>query len=114
MILYGLKACDTCRKARQELEKAGKTVEFVDVRETPLSGELLSGFSASFGDTLVNRRSTTWRNLTESDRTGTPKSLIAAHPTLMKRPVIRDGDVLTLGWDAKTRAMHLGNSSAAS
>ena len=51
---------------------------------------------------MVNRRSTTWRGLDEAARAGDPVRLISAHPTLMKRPVIEDGGVLTLGWDAET------------
>ena len=54
MKLYGLKVCDTCRKARQEIEKAGKSVEFIDVRDTPLTAAQISGFIAEFGEALDN------------------------------------------------------------
>ena len=106
--LYGLATCDTCRKALQEIEKTGKSVEFRDVRKDPLASEQLARFVARFGDALVNRRSTTWRGLTEADRLGTVQVLIAAHPALMKRPVIENGDVLTLGWDKSAKELHLG------
>lgn len=103
MIIYGIKACDTCRKAVKALEAAGKPAELVDIRATPLSGADRARFLAAFGDDLINRRSTTWRGLSEEERQGTPEALLAAHPTLMKRPVIDTGDALYLGWDAGVR-----------
>ena len=87
--LYGLKTCDTCRKARQAFEKAGVNVEFVDVRATPLSAEELAGFHDIFGDALVNKKSTTWRGLSAEAQAKPALELLAAHPTLMKRPVIK-------------------------
>lgn len=107
--LYGLKACDTCRKARQEIEKAGKKVQFIDVRDTPLGGDLLQGLVQEFGDRLINRRSTTWRDLSENERKAAPEALIARFPTVMKRPVIVSNGRMTLGWDAAARSLHLGN-----
>ena len=114
MKLYGLKVCDTCRKARQEIEKAGKSVEFIDVRDKSLTPALISGFFAEFGEDVINRRSTTWRGLHETERNAAPEALLAAHPTLMKRPVIVAETGTTLGWTAKTRALHLGNPDAVS
>ncbi len=108
--LYGLKACDTCRKARQELEKAGVSVEFVDVRDAPLSANMRRKFVETLGDVLINKRSTTWREMSESDRSGPAESLIERFPTVMKRPVIVANDVITLGWDATAKAQHLGTS----
>lgn len=107
LTLYGLKTCDTCRKARQALEKAGKNVKFVDVRETPLIAADLARFHNAFGDALINRKSTTWRGLDDKERAAAPLDLLTAHPTLMKRPVI-EGDSLTLGWDATAQTAHLG------
>ena len=92
MELYGIKACDTCRKALKTLDGAGREVRFVDVRETPLSREVLESFQAAFGAALMNTRSTTWRGLDEAARAGDPIELMLAHPTLMKRPVIREAD----------------------
>ena len=107
LTLYGLKACDTCRKARKALEKAGKSVEFVDVRDTPLAADDLARFHSEFGDALINRKSTTWRALSEAERSDAPLKLLKAHPTLMKRPVIA-GKTLTLGWDVTAQSAHLG------
>ncbi len=111
LTLYGLKACDTCRKARQELEKSGKTVDFVDVRDTPLTPEQITTFAQEFGDRLINKRSTTWRELSENERNLPAIDLIARFPTVMKRPVVSGNGHLTLGWDAATKAQHLGNQT---
>lgn len=99
MILYGLKACDTCRKAL----KALPNVDFVDVSSTPVPEDLLDAALGQFGEKLLNTRSTTWRGLDEIERARDPKSLLMAHPKLMKRPLISDDGVLYLGWDATTR-----------
>ena len=99
MIIYGLKTCDTCRKARKALPAA----TFVDVREEGVPAEILGRALAQFGDKLVNTRSTTWRGLSEEERAGAPLDLLAAHPALMKRPLIVGDDEMHLGWDAATR-----------
>lgn len=108
MKLYGLKTCDTCRKALKALEQAGKPAEFVDVRADGLSDDERDAFLSAFGDQLVNTRSTTWRGLDAAERARPAAELLAAHPTLMKRPVIRAGDTLYLGWGKDTQAALLG------
>lgn len=107
LTLYGLKSCDTCRKARRAAEKAGKSVTFIDVRETPLDQEKLTRFLDAFGEKLVNTVSTTWRGLSDSERAEDPLTLLEKHPALMKRPVI-EGGALTLGWNAEIEKTHLG------
>lgn len=94
MHIYGLKNCDTCRKAAKALE----TSVLVDIRADPLSEALLSRALTEFGDKLVNTRSTTWRNLGEEDRSQDPLALLTAHPALMKRPLIEHEGTLYLGW----------------
>ena len=104
MILYGLTSCDTCRTARRQLEEAGRHVDFVDVRKSPLDAAARSQFFRAFGMALVNRRSTTWRDLSEAERAAPPDALLALYPTLMKRPVIEDGPALYLGWGEDVKA----------
>ena len=100
MRLYGLKTCDTCRKSLKTMQD----VQFVDVREQGVPSDILARAFAEFGDAVVNTRSTTWRNLDESERSRPALELLRDYPTLMKRPLIeRDGE-LHLGWTAKTRA----------
>ncbi|MHA6325433.1 ArsC/Spx/MgsR family protein [Roseivivax sp. CAU 1753] len=100
MKIYGIKTCDTCRKARKALPDA----QFVDVREDGLPGEVLNAALDTFGDRLLNTRSATWRDLSEEDRKKAPVWLIGTYPTLMKRPLIATGDALYLGFDDQTRA----------
>lgn len=108
MKLYGIKACDTCRKALKAIENKGLSADFWDIRQTPLSPETLRCFLAEFGEDLLNRRSTTWRNLSETERARPADELLQDHPTLMKRPVIERDGVLTMGWSHDVQAIHLG------
>lgn len=100
MLLYGLKNCDTCRKAMKSLKNA----ELIDVREQGVPDTVLDRALATFGSVLINTRSTTWRGLDEAARALPEKALLQAHPTLMKRPLIAEGDALHLGWGPDTRA----------
>lgn len=104
MIVYGLKTCDTCRKALKSLPDA----EFRDVRADGVPGEVMQEAHARFGAALLNTRSTTWRGLDEAERQGDPLALLAAHPALMKRPLIVDDGEMYLGWGPEVRAMVLG------
>lgn len=107
LTIYGIKSCDTCRKARQSAEKSGKSVTFIDIRDTPLTPEKLHHFLDEFADALLNRKSTTWRGLSDAERARRPEELLADYPTLMKRPVI-EGASLTLGWTPDIQKTHLG------
>lgn len=99
MILYGIPTCDTCKKAQKALTAAGHGVSFRDIRADPLSDAEWAELLAEFGDALVNRKSTTWRGLSDWLRNSDADAQLAAQPTLMKRPVIRDGDRWYLGWE---------------
>jgi arsenate reductase-like glutaredoxin family protein len=100
MELYGLKTCDTCRKALKILPEA----IFVDVRAQGVPDDVMIRALARFGDDLVNARSTTWRGLTAQDRARPPSELLSDHPALMKRPLIVSGKQMWLGWTSATRA----------
>lgn len=105
MKLYGLKACDTCRKAVKALQAAGQDVTLTDIRAEPLEDAALDRFLSAFGEDLVNRRSTTWRGLSEEERATPPHELLKSHPALMKRPVIEDdAGALHLGWGKPVQA----------
>lgn len=99
MRLYGLKNCDTCRKALKSLKNA----ELVDVRAQGVPDPVMSAAYEKFGKALLNTRSTTWRELDENQRARPALELLADHPTLMKRPLIEDEDTLYLGWTEETR-----------
>ena len=100
MQLFGLKTCDTCRKAMKLLPEA----QLVDVRVDGVPDAVLDQALAQFGDKLVNTRSTTWRGLSEAERAAPPLDLLRRHPALMKRPLIEKDGALYLGWDKAVQA----------
>lgn len=104
MVLYGLKTCDTCRKALKSLPDA----TFRDVRVDGVPPALLRAAHARFGAVLINTRSATWRGLVAADRARDPIDLLQAHPTLMKRPLIEADGTLHLGWNPEIRAVLAG------
>ena len=100
MHLFGLKNCDTCRKALKALPQA----ELVDVRKDGVPQDVMQAAFEQFGMALVNTRSTTWRGLSEAERDAPPLELLAAHPSLMKRPLIAVDKSLFLGWNSDVEA----------
>lgn len=112
LTLYGLKNCDTCRKAKRELEASGTPVKFVDIRdEADLPAKLPVWLKAA-PDKLVNKSSATWRKLTNAEKakagTHGEKALLAKHPTLIKRPVIEAGSEVHVGWGKDVQSALIG------
>lgn len=106
MRFIGLKMCDTCRKALKALQVAGHDVVVTDVRADGVSDGDIAEIVARFPSKAINKASTTWRGLTDAEKESDPAALLAAYPTLMKRPVVIDGD-WTIGWDKATQAKWL-------
>lgn len=102
MRFFGLKTCDTCRKALKVL--ADREVEVIDVRADGVSAQDRAAILAAFGAAALNTRSTTWRALSDAERAQDPDTLLAAHPTLMKRPVVEMNGTWYQGWTPATRA----------
>lgn len=103
--LYGIKTCDTCRKARKALDAQGTPYRYHDLREDGLSGEQLDRFVDRAGMTaLLNTRSTTWRALDAATQQAAKHdiahahSLMLAQPTLLKRPLLDTGERLIVGF----------------
>jgi Spx/MgsR family transcriptional regulator len=103
--LYGLDTCDTCRKARNWLKRAGVEHDFVDYRAQRVEPATLKDWARQLGgwDKLVNKASTTWRSLPEMRKS--PGSdpewtlLIREHPALVKRPVVvMPGGIVSVGF----------------
>ena len=98
MLIYGLKNCDKCRAARKVLQSA----EFVDIREVPFTVTAIIKLIDTYGDDIVNKKSTTWRSLSEIDRQLPLIELLQSYPALMKRPIIKDQNGnYSVGWTAK-------------
>lgn len=108
MRFFGLKSCDTCRKALKALTATGYTPEVIDVRADGLPDRDRAAIIAEFADAALNRASTTWRGLSDAEKAADPAELLAAHPTLMKRPVIEADGTWTIGWKADVQAKYLG------
>ncbi len=97
IVVYGLKNCDSCRKATKLLEAAGRPFRFHDLRADGLPRDRLARWLETAGwEALLNRRSTTWRDLPEADKAGlnaaTAARLLERHPTLIKRPVVETSE----------------------
>ena len=101
--VYGIKTCDTCRKAMKWLRAEGIEARFHDFRADGLDGTTLDAWIAVLGwETLLNTRGTTWRKLpAEETRVvdgARARALMLAHPALIKRPVFDLGDGIVIGF----------------
>lgn len=110
--LYGLKNCDGCRKAQKALEADGLLVERHDIRDKLNTRRVIEWIAAQPNwDDFVNRRSTTWRGLTDAQKNNLTLikaiPLLTAHPTLIKRPVLRIGEHTLAGYKADAVAAAL-------
>ena len=105
LTVYGIKNCDTCRKALKWLSAEGIEHTFHDFRVDGLDAANVTRWSEAAGwEKLLNRRGTTWRKLPEADRddidAAKAESLMAGNPTLIKRPVFDDGNRILVGFTA--------------
>ncbi|MFI3218842.1 MAG: ArsC family reductase [Methylococcales bacterium] len=101
--LYGIKNCSTVKKARDWLAQHGIAYQFHDVRADGLTLEQLQDFTARVDwQSLLNRTSTSWRQLTPEQKTDVTleKAVQLLHdtPTLLKRPVLDTGERLIVGF----------------
>lgn len=106
LTVYGIKSCDTCRKAIKYLDAHGYEHRFYDVREDGLNIQMLERWADRIDwDKLVNRQSLTWRRIPEVDRTDMTRekafALMIEQPTLMKRPVFEHEAFLAVGFSEK-------------
>ncbi|MCF4009754.1 ArsC family reductase [Rheinheimera sp. UJ63] len=102
--LYGIKNCDTIKKARRCLEQQALAYQFHDYRTDGLDAELLARFAVELGwKNLLNTRGTTWRKLADSSKAEINETralaLMLEQPALIKRPVLQHNEQLLLGFD---------------
>ena len=112
LLVFGLKNCDSCLKARAWLDEHGVDHEFRDLRADGLTPERLKRWlSSPLAALLINRRSTTWRNLSVAEKAlseDDPFTLLSQYPALIKRPVLeRHGRVLLVGFSVQEFREHL-------
>ncbi len=107
--VYVLNTCDTCKKALKWMDSEAIAFEKHDVRADGVQADWLKPVVEALGwETALNRRSTTWRGLSETDKadldTEKAVDLILQHPTLMKRPVFVAGHTVLCGFNAQVQA----------
>ena len=101
--IYGIKNCDTMKKARAWLDSHGVAYRFHDYKIEGVTKEKLKTWCDKLGwETLLNRAGTTFRKLPESDREGLNErkaiALMLAQPSMIKRPVLERGGKLLVGF----------------
>lgn len=111
--LYGIKNCDTIKKARQWLDAQGIPYQFHDYRVDGLAQTQLEGWAQTLGwEALLNKRGTTFRQLPDSDKENLDQAkavtLMLSHPALIKRPLLAKDDQLALGFKADQYANIFG------
>ncbi len=116
--LFGIRNCDQVRKARRLLDAHGVEYRFHDFRRDGLQAEQLDAwFSHVPWDALINRRGTTWRAMTDSERHAivdqrSARDALIAQPTLIRRPVLTAGEHVLVGYSEAVYQRTLGFGSA--
>lgn len=103
LTVYGIKNCDSMKKTFQWLDANEIEFDFVDFKKQPPSADVVEQWLKGVGDTLVNTRGPSYRQLPEEIKANfTGKIRIRAivdKPTLIKRPLIRNGGAMTVGFN---------------
>ena len=103
--VYGIKNCDTVKKAIVYLNNCGIDYQFIDFRQNPISQQLLKKMVESVGwELLINKRSTTYRSLSEEEKSNINYDLVLSLPTLIKRPVLVQGEKTMIGFSEQQYA----------
>lgn len=101
--MYGIKNCDTIKKARTWLESNGVAYDFHDYKAAGVDEAKLRGWVAEHGwETVLNRAGTTFRALPDADKQDIDADkavrLMLANPSMIKRPVLDLGDGTIVGF----------------
>ena len=101
--IYGIKNCDTMKKARAWLDKRGVAYEFHDYKTAGIERGQLEEWAREVGwETLLNRAGTTFRKLPDKDKDGITEkkaiALMSAEPSMIKRPVLDVDGALHVGF----------------
>lgn len=101
--IYGIKNCDTMKKAFAWLDAHGIAYDFHDYKKLGATPEELGRWSDEAGwEKVLNRAGTTFRKLPEADQQDLTRdraiTLMAAHPSMIKRPILETGDALEIGF----------------
>ncbi|MDR2614297.1 MAG: arsenate reductase [Candidatus Accumulibacter sp.] len=112
MKIFGIKNCDTMKKAFAWLAANGVACEFIDYKKPGVAEAHLPDWNRRVGwKTLLNTRGLMWKKLTEEERADLDEAralaLMARYPALIRRPVLDTGDDLLVGFDAEGYARAL-------
>ncbi|WP_115718245.1 ArsC family reductase [Gallaecimonas mangrovi] len=107
--IYGIKNCDTIKKARKWLEENAISYQFHDYRVDGLRQQQLKYWAKELGwEAMLNKRGTTFRQLPDSDKDNLNEdkaiALMLQHPALIKRPLLATDETLALGFKAENYA----------
>ena len=106
--LFGIKNCDTVKKARRWLDNKGHDYQFHDLRVDGLDAPTLKSWLTHLDkDVLINKRSTTWKQLSDSEKSlfehapldSKAIAIVLAQPTLLKRPILSQNADLFVGFN---------------
>jgi arsenate reductase len=103
--IYGIKNCDTMKKARAWLDGRGVAYRFHDYKSEGVERDRLEGWTKMVGwEALLNRNGTTFRKLSEDDKSGIDAqkalALMTRYPSLIKRPVVEVGKQVIVGFNS--------------
>ena len=102
--LYGIPNCDTVKKSRNWLDAKGLEYTFHDYKKEGADPEKLEAWIAAKGiETVLNKRGTTYRKLTDAEKADAADShkavaLLVQHPSMIKRPVVEHGSTILVGF----------------
>jgi arsenate reductase len=110
LTVYGIRNCDTVKKARVWLGDKGQDFTFHDFRKDGLNAKMVARWLAQVPmDKLLNKRGTSWRKLSDADKAYEDEAhliaLMVENPTLIKRPVMEAGDQVTVGFTDEVMAL---------
>jgi arsenate reductase (glutaredoxin) len=105
--MYGIKNCDTIKKARRWLDQRSIAYTFIDYKVAGIDPEKLRGWSKLVGwDKLLNRSGTTFKKLADSERADLDEAkalrLMIAQPSMIKRPVLELDRIVLVGFSPET------------
>jgi arsenate reductase len=115
--IYGIKNCDTMRKAFSWFDARRQSYTFIDFKKSPPSRQLLEEWlGRASWQQLINSKGSTWRKLPESDKLGLNSEsacqLMLAHPSLIKRPILESGKAFVIGFDQAAYLSIFGDEDA--
>ena len=111
--IYGIKNCDTMKKARAWLDARGVAYDFHDYKTAGIAKDQLKGWSDKLGwETLLNRAGTTFKKLPDGDKENLTEkkalALMQAQPSMIKRPVLEFGGKLVVGFRPEVYEKEVG------